>query len=104
MNAKLTMFARFLPGPTDAVFGFVLALLLIGGRHGLLNDPGTPWHLQLGREILKSGCVPRSDTLTFTRGGAPWVDQSWAFDALLALLVDRWGWSAAIALAAIGLA
>ncbi len=34
----------------------------------------------------------------------PWVDQSWAFDALLALLVDRWGWSAAIALAAIGLA
>ncbi len=104
MNAKLTRFARFLPGPADAVFGFVLALLLIGGRHGLLNDPGTPWHLQLGREILASGCVPHSDTLTFTRNGAPWVDQSWAFDALLALLVDRWGWSAAIGLAAIGLA
>ena len=104
MNAKWTKLARFVPGPSDAVFGFVLALLLIGGRHGLLNDPGTPWHLQLGREILKSGCVPHSDTLTFTRSGVPWVDQSWAFDALLALLVDRWGWSAAIALAAIGLA
>ncbi len=48
--------------------------------------------------------VPRCDTLTFTRSGAPWVDQSWAFDVLLALLVDRWGWSAAIALAALGLA
>ena len=97
MNAKLTRLARYLPGPSDAVFGFVMGLLLIGGRHGLLNDPGTPWHLRLGREILASGCVPRSDTLTFTRNGAPWVDQSWAFDVLLALLVDRWGWSAAIA-------
>jgi hypothetical protein len=104
MNEKLTRLARFLPGPGDAVFGFVLALLLTGGRHGLLNDPGTPWHLRLGREIIATGGVPRSDTLTFTHNGAPWVDQSWAFDALLALLVDRWGWSAAIGLAAIGLA
>ena len=104
MNTKLTQIVRFLPGPGDAVFGFVLGLTLIGGRHGLLNDPGTPWHLRLGREILATGSVPHSDTLTFTRNGAPWVDQSWAFDALLALLVDRWGWSAAIALAALGLA
>jgi hypothetical protein len=95
---------RFLPGPADAVFGFVLGLTLIGGRYGLLNDPGTPWHLRLGREILATGGVPRTDTLTFTHDGAPWVDQSWAFDVLLALLVDRWGWSAAIALAALGLA
>ena len=86
------------------VFGFVLGLTLIGGRYGLLNDPGTPWHLRLGREILATGAVPRSDTLTFTHDGAPWVDQSWAFDVLLALVVDRWGWSAAIALAALGLA
>jgi hypothetical protein len=104
MTSRLTRFARFLPGPSDAVFGFVLGLLLVGGSHGLLNDPGTPWHLQLGRQIIATGCVPRSDTLTFTRSGAPWVDQSWAFDVLLALVVDRWGWSAAIALAALGLA
>ncbi len=104
MNGNLTRFARFLPSPGDAVFGFVLGLTLIGGRYGLLNDPGTPWHLRLGREILATGGVPRSDTLTFTHQGAPWVDQSWAFDALLALVVDRWGWSAAIALAALGLA
>jgi hypothetical protein len=103
MRAKLTQIARFLPGPGDAVFGFVLVLTLLGGRHGLLNDPGTPWHLRLGREIIATGSVPRSDTLTFTREGMPWVDQSWAFDALLAMLVDRWGWSAGIALAALGL-
>jgi hypothetical membrane protein len=104
MTSKLTRLARFLPGPADAIFGFVLGLVLVGGRHGLLNDPGTPWHLRLGREIIAGGSVPRSDTLTFTRDGSPWVDQSWAFDVLLALVVDHWGWSAAIALASLGLA
>jgi hypothetical protein len=99
-----TRLARLMPPPGDFVFGFVLVLTLIGGRFGLLNDPGTPWHLRLGREIIASGAVPRCDTLTFTRDKTPWVDQSWAFDVLLAALVDRWGWSAAIILAAIGLA
>ncbi len=104
MVANFTRFMRLVPAPADAVFCFVLGLILLGGRHGLLNDPGTPWHLQLGRQIIASGEVPRSDTLTFTRTGVPWVDQSWAFDVLLALLVDHWGWSAAVALAALGLA
>src|SRR5262249_735607 len=104
MNSRLTRLVRFLPGPADSIFGFVLILVLLGGRHGLLNDPGTPWHLRLGREIIATGSVPRFDTLTFTREGTPWVDQSWAFDVLLATIVDRWGWSAAIGLAALGLA
>ncbi len=104
MNSRIGQFVRSLPGAGDAVFAFVLGLLLLGGRHGLLNDPGTPWHLRLGREIIAAGSVPRVDTLTFTRDGTPWVDQSWAFDVLLAVLVDYWGWSAAIALAALGLA
>jgi hypothetical protein len=86
------------------VFGIVLALILLGCRFGLLNDPGTPWHLRLGREIIATGAVPQFDILTYTRDHAPWVDQSWAFDVLLAELVDYWGWSGAIALAALGLA
>ncbi len=48
----------------------------------LFNDPGTPWHLRLGREILATGAVPHCDTLTYTRAHATWVDQSWAFDVL----------------------
>jgi hypothetical protein len=95
---------RLVPGVPDLVFGLVLIAVLIGGRTGLLNDPGTCWHLRLGREILQKGAVPRFDTLTFTRDHVPWVDQSWAFDVGLALVVDRFGWSAAIALAAVGLA
>jgi hypothetical protein len=79
---------RLIPGPSDLVFALVLVLVLIGGRHALFNDPGTLWHLRLGRDIVASGSVPRCDTLTFTRTHAPWVDQYWAFDVLLALVVD----------------
>jgi hypothetical protein len=92
---------RFVPGVPDAVFGLVLATVLVGGRTGFLNDPGTFWHLRLGREILRTGAVPRVDTLTYTRELQPWVDQSWLFDAGLALLVDRFGWAAAVAVTAL---
>src|SRR3954470_8279871 len=92
------------PGVPDVVFGIVLAVGLIGGRTGFLNDPGTFWHLRLGREILRTGDVPRCDTLTYTRDRVPWVDQSWAFDLGLALLVDHAGWTSAVAATALGLA
>jgi hypothetical protein len=72
--------SRFVPGPCDVVFAAVMAIVLAGGRAGLFNDPGTLWHLRLGREILTTGSVPRCDTLTFTRAQAPWVDQSWPWD------------------------
>jgi hypothetical protein len=86
------------------VFAVVLGLVLVGGRYGLFGDPGTPWHLRLGREIIASGTVPRHDFLTYTRQGADWVDQSWGFDVLLAAVVGAWGWSAVVALTATGLA
>src|SRR5580692_2929970 len=104
MTSTWARLSRWIPAPGDLVFGVVLGMILIGGRYGLLNDPGTPWHLRLGREILATGAVPRYDTLTFTHDHAAWVDQSWAFDVLLALLVDSWGWSAPIGLASLGLA
>ena len=94
---------RFRLGVPDLVFGIVLVTILSGSVQ-LLNDPGTFWHARLGREIARTGDVPRLDVLTFTRDHAPWIDQSWAFDWGLAAVVDRWGWSAAVALAALGLA
>jgi hypothetical protein len=95
---------RLIPGPCDLVFTLVLLLILISGREALFNDPGTLWHLRLGRDIVASGTVPRVDTLTFTHAHEPWVDQSWGFDAALALVVDHMGWSAAVALTALLLA
>jgi hypothetical protein len=86
------------------VFLIVLGLVLAGGRYGLFGDPGTPWHVRLGREILATGSVPRHDFLTYTHQGAAWVDQSWGFDVLLAAVVDARGYSAVVALTALGLA
>lgn len=94
----------WLSGPEEIVFAAVLGMILVGDSRGLLADPGTPWHLRLGREILVTGSVPVRDTLTFTHQGETWVDQSWGFDVLLAGVVDRWGWPAAVCLAALGLA
>ncbi|HWE40814.1 MAG TPA: hypothetical protein VG406_30010 [Isosphaeraceae bacterium] len=91
-------------GAIPLVFVIVLLIGLIRGRTSFLNDPGTFWHLRLGRTILADHDVPRTDALTYTRAGRPWVDQSWAFDAILALVVDRRGWSGAIALTAVVLA
>ena len=50
---------------------------MVLGRSSLLRDPGTFWHVRLGQQMLDSGCVVRSDTLSFTRAGQPWVAQQW---------------------------
>jgi len=95
---------RWLPGVPDLTFAVVLAITMVGGYDGFLNDPGTGWHLRLGREILRTGAVPRVDTLSDSRAGMPWVDQSWLFDLGLAVVVDRVGLAGAVGLAALGLA
>ncbi len=95
---------RFWPGAADFVFLLILAVVLIGGRSTLLNDPGSFWHLRLGRDIWKSGDVTHVDSLTYSRSGIPWVDQSWLFDLALAKIVDFAGWSGAVAATALVLA
>jgi hypothetical protein len=104
MTPTWQRYRQWLPGPAEVVFGALLSMILIGGRHGLLSDPGTPWHLRLGRDILANGSVPHFDTLTFTHEHDPWVDQSWAFDVLLATVYNVRGWSAAVGFTALGLA
>jgi hypothetical protein len=93
-----------MPGVPDVVFGLVLVSVLVGGRFRLFNDPGTFWHYRLGQDILRSGSAPRVDTLTATREGVAWVDQSWLFDASLAWLVGLGGWSSAALVSAVGIA
>lgn len=101
---RMLLRPRLKPGVPDLVFGFLLVGLLMGGRTRFLNDPGTFWHVRLGRDIVQTRAVPRADTLTYTRDGAAWVDQSWAFDVGLAAIVDRAGWSGAVAATALILA
>jgi hypothetical protein len=104
MNWKQPRSSRLVPGPDDLVFALVLGMVLSGGGASLLADPGTPWHLRLGSDILATGTIPGQDVLTFTRDHVVWVDQAWAFDVLLATVVNAWGWTGAIVLAALGLA
>ncbi len=93
-----------IPQPGDLVFVLVLLSVLLSKPESLFDDPGTPWHLRLGHDIIATRAVPRCDTLTFTRTQIPWVDQSWGFDLLLALVVDQGGWTAATVLTALLLA
>ena len=95
---------RWLPTAPDLVFALVLFSVLAGGRSLLLNDPGTFWHVQLGRDIARNRAVPRFDAFTFTHAHTPWIDQSWLFDLALAWVVDRGGWSTAVLAASLLLA
>ena len=103
MTSRLSQFAsRFgRPSLADWIFAFLLGLILIAGRNQLFNDPGTAWHYQLGHEILKTRSIPTHDTFTFTRQGAHWINQYWAFDAAFAALVDQFGWTAALLAASV---
>ncbi|MGA2700443.1 MAG: hypothetical protein ABSH35_05035 [Isosphaeraceae bacterium] len=103
-KSPLVRWRRLIPQPSDLVFALLLLFVLIGRRYALFDDPGTPWHLRLGHDIIATGAVPRCDTLTYTRSRVPWVDQSWGYDLLLALVVDHAGWTAAAVLTALLLA
>jgi hypothetical protein len=92
------------PSLPDLVFGVVLVLGLIGGHYAFLNDPGTFWHVELGLQILATGEVPRADTFTYTRQGAPWVDAAWGSEFIMALVVDHLGWGGLVSCSALVLA
>lgn len=42
-----------------------------------LNANDLFWHLATGREILRTGSLPRTDPFSFTSGGAAWIDHEW---------------------------
>jgi hypothetical protein len=49
-ETPLVRWRRLIPQPSDLVFALVLLFVVIGGRYALFNDPGTLWHLRLGRD------------------------------------------------------
>ncbi|MHB0988129.1 MAG: hypothetical protein ACYC3P_05610 [Bellilinea sp.] len=53
-------------------------------------DPDMWWHLRTGEETVTTGRPYRTDTLTFTRFGAPWVNHSWLSEVIL-YLTYRYG-------------
>lgn len=53
-------------------------------------DTDTWWHLRSGQYIVETRGIPRTDPFSFTKAGAPWIDQSWLAQAVL-YGISRWG-------------
>jgi len=63
-------------GPGAVAFLAIWLALLVGGRSGMLHDPGTFWHTTTGELILHEGFI-RADPYTFTFAGTWWVPYQW---------------------------
>jgi hypothetical protein len=68
-------------------------------------SPDTWWHLAGGRDILRSGIIPRFDSWSFTRGGQAWIDFEWLAQTVMYALHSLGGfhlliWAKALAGAA----
>ena len=58
------------------------------------------YQVRAGEEILRTGAIPAVDTYTFTVAGAPWLDQQWLAQVLLALGFRAGGWELLVVLRA----
>src|SRR5258708_2660951 len=89
------------------VAGLVLFVVLLSAASQLLlADPDSRWHVAVGRGILESGSVPRTDSYSHTFVGQPWIAKEWLSQVVMAL-ADRaggWGGVAALCAAAIAIA
>lgn len=56
-------------------------LFLFQGYRQLFRDSDAGWHIRNGEAILRTLQLPRTDTYSFTRQGAPWIAWEWAADA-----------------------
>ena len=70
--------------PTFALFLFVFIMAgAFFGTDRLFQDPAVGRHLRMGEIIVASHLVPRTDPLSFTYAGKPWVDFEWGFEATI---------------------
>jgi hypothetical protein len=58
------------------------------------------YHLRAGAITLDTGSIPRFDTFTFTASGAPWQNQQWGAQVLLAIAYRLAGWTGLVLLRA----
>jgi hypothetical protein len=65
-------------------FGFCLFLAIecwmFFSPDRIFEDPGAGRHLRTAEFILETGQIPRTDPLSFTKAGQPWIDYEWGFE------------------------
>ena len=71
-----------------------VALPVLGSLLAALPAVDLAYHLRVGAEILATGRIPTTDTLTYTVAGRPWVDQQWGAEVILAAVYRAGGWTA----------
>jgi hypothetical protein len=77
-----------------------VALPVLGALLANLSSVDLAYHLRAGAMILDSGAIPTHDTFTFTAVGAPWLDQQWGAQAILAGVYRLGGWTGLVVLRA----
>ncbi|HEX4274339.1 MAG TPA: hypothetical protein VHZ74_03240 [Bryobacteraceae bacterium] len=92
-SSEVPAIARFLPSLTDLAFlmPLIFIFLKLSGARTLLGDGDTGWHVRTGEWILAHHQVPHIDIFSFSRPGAPWFAWEWLWDALFAMVHQRFG-------------
>ena len=90
--------------PESLVFLVIWLLLILFGRVNLFRDPGTFWHLVVGRQILATQQFPTVDIYSFTCYGQPWTAHEWLPECLMALVYGGFGFDGLLFMTAAALA
>ena len=87
------------------IAGAAVALLLcLAGGSALLADPDTQWHIAAGRWMIENGALPRTDFMSHTFAGQPWIAKEWLSQLILASAWKIGGWPMLAALTATAMA
>lgn len=80
-------------GVPDGLWTYLaIALPIVAALAAPLSTVDLAYAIRAGELILEAGAPLTVDPFTFTVGGAPWVDQQWAAQLILALLHGAGGW------------
>lgn len=80
--------------------GLIVYLALVTRRTLLLQDPGTYWHIAVGRIIIEQHIIPIHDPFSYTKSGTLWSSHEWASEVLTAIVYSTFGWPGLIFLTA----
>lgn len=78
-----------------------VALPTLAALIASLSTVDLTYQLRAGAEVLDGRGIPTVDTWTFTAAGAPWFDQQWGAQVLLAAVYRATGWTGLVVLRAL---
>jgi hypothetical protein len=70
-----------------------VALPIVAALEASLSSIDLAYGIRLGDLMLRTHLLVRTDTLSFTATGAPWLDQQWGSQLILALIHRFGGWA-----------